>query len=184
MEIFDIVDEKGIPTGNTIKRSEAHAKGIRHRTAHIWVVRKTEDKIQVLLQKRAKNKDSFPGCYDTSSSGHILAGDEPCESARRELFEELGISAEAEDLDFAGCFRISYEKEFHGKLFRDNEVAFVYVYSKPIEISNLVLQKEEVESVEWFDMDYVQSVLEPRDARFCVPIDGFLIAKKWCEEHL
>lgn len=184
MEIFDIVDEKGIPTGNTIERSEAHQKGIRHRTAHIWVVRKTEDTVQLLLQKRTQNKDSFPGCYDTSSSGHILASDEPIESARRELYEELGISVEAEDLVFAGCFSINYEKEFHGKPFRDNEVAFVYIYSKPIEISELVLQKEEVESVEWFDMDYVQSVLEPRDARFCVPTDGFLIAKKWCEEHL
>ena len=60
----------------------------------------------------------------------------------------------------------------------------VVTHTHPQETSLPVLQKEEVESVEWFDMDYVQSVLEPRDARFCVPTDGFLIAKKWCEEHL
>ena len=38
MEFFDIVDEKGIPTGETIERIQAHKKGVRHRTAHIWIV--------------------------------------------------------------------------------------------------------------------------------------------------
>ena len=32
MEIFDIVDENGMPTGETIERNEAHRKGICHRT--------------------------------------------------------------------------------------------------------------------------------------------------------
>ena len=51
-ELFDIVDENGNPTGETVSRSEAHAKGIRHRTAHIWVIRDNEGKKEVLLQKR------------------------------------------------------------------------------------------------------------------------------------
>ena len=42
MEYIDIVDEHGIPTGETIERSIAHSKGIRHRTAHIWIVRKNK----------------------------------------------------------------------------------------------------------------------------------------------
>ena len=123
MEIFDIVDEKGIPTGETIERTQAHEKGVRHRTAHIWIVREQDGKAQLLLQKRSAEKDSFPGRFDTSSAGHIQAGDEPEESAIRELHEELGIRAAKEDLTFAGCFDIQYEKEFYGKMFRDNEVA-------------------------------------------------------------
>ena len=90
---------------------------------------------------------------DTSSAGHIQAGDEPKESAIRELHEELGIRAAKEDLTFAGRFDIQYEKEFYGKMFRDNEVAFVYMYTKPVDAKKLTLQKEEVESVEWFDME-------------------------------
>ena len=61
MEIFDIVDEKGIPTGETIERTQAHEKGVRHRTAHIWIVREQDGKAQLLLQKRSAEKDSFPG---------------------------------------------------------------------------------------------------------------------------
>ncbi len=98
MEIFDIVDEKGIPTGETIERTQAHEKGVRHRTAHIWIVREQDGKAQLLLQKRSAEKDSFPGRFDTSSAGHIQAGDEPEESAIRELHEELGIRAAKEDL--------------------------------------------------------------------------------------
>ena len=56
MEYIDIVDEQGIPTGETIERSIAHSKGIRHRTAHIWIVRKINNRYQVLMQKRAMNK--------------------------------------------------------------------------------------------------------------------------------
>ena len=74
MEIFDIVDEKGIPTGETIERTQAHEKGVRHRTAHIWIVREQDGKAQLLLQKRSAEKDSFPGRFDTSSAGHIQAG--------------------------------------------------------------------------------------------------------------
>ena len=79
MEIFDIIDKYGNPTGQTVERSIAHAEGIPHRTAHIWIVRKEGKKVQILLQKRSMNKDSFPGKFDTSSAGHIQAGDEPLE---------------------------------------------------------------------------------------------------------
>ena len=92
MEIFDVIDKDGNPTGETVTRERAHAEGIPHRTAHIWILRKKEGRIQVLLQKRSKNKDSFPGMFDTSSAGHIQAGDEPLESALRELMQHRNSS--------------------------------------------------------------------------------------------
>ena len=38
-EIFDIIDTQGNPTGETVTREKAHAEGIPHRTAHIWMIR-------------------------------------------------------------------------------------------------------------------------------------------------
>lgn len=179
MEIFDIVDENGNPTGETVERSEAHAKGIRHRTAHIWLVRKVEGRWQVLLQKRAMTKDSFPGRYDTSSAGHIQAGDEPLESALRELEEELGIKAEPSDLKFAGTFRIDYEKEFYGKLFKDKEIAFVYVYEKDIAVEDIRVQEEELDCVEWFDMEETHRECLAHNQKFCVPVRGLETAMNY-----
>ena len=60
IEYLDVVDENGIPTGETVERSVAHREGFPHRTSHLWLVRRREDRIQVLLQKRAMTK-SFPG---------------------------------------------------------------------------------------------------------------------------
>ena len=183
MEYIDIVDEQGIPTGETIERSIAHSKGIRHRTAHIWIVRKINNRYQVLMQKRAMNKESFPGMFDTSSAGHIQAGDEPLESALRELHEELGIQAQPQELEFAGNFRIAYEKEFHGKMFRDNEVAFVYIYSQPVDETKLILQKEELETVEWFDLEETYEECKRCRDKFCVPNGGFEVVKKYLREN-
>lgn len=179
MEIFDVVDENGTPTGERVERSIAHKDGIRHRTAHIWIAREQEGRWQVLLQKRALTKDSFPGRYDTSSAGHIQAGDEPLESAMRELEEELGIAASAEQLKFAGTFRIQYEKEFHKKLFKDNEVAFVYAYLEKVDIDSVTVQKEELDCVEWFDLEETWRECMAHNPKFCVPIKGLETAREY-----
>ena len=183
MEIFDVIDKDGNPTGETVTRERAHAEGIPHRTAHIWILRKKEGRIQVLLQKRSKNKDSLPGMFDTSSAGHIQAGDEPLESALRELEEELGIHATPEQLHFAGTFPISFAKEFHGKMFRDEELAFVYIYDQPVNITKLVLQKEEVEAVEWFDLEKTYEECKYCRDMFCVPSGGFEVVRKYLREN-
>lgn len=39
MELFDVIDSEGNPTGQIISREKAHAEGIPHRTAHIWIIR-------------------------------------------------------------------------------------------------------------------------------------------------
>lgn len=183
-EIFDIVDAKGVPTGETVTRAQAHEDGTPHRTAHIWVIRENEGRTEVLLQKRAMNKDSFPGRYDTSSAGHIQAGDEPLESAIRELSEELGIYAKADDLEFVGTFPIQYEKEFHGSPFKDNEIAFVYVYRDDVDISKLDIQKEELDSVEWFDLEEVYAACQPpRDEKYCVPMGGLEMIRNYVKEE-
>ena len=179
MEYLDIVDEQGQPTGEIVSRTLAHTKGIRHRTAHIWIVRRENEHFQVLMQKRAMSKDSFPGKYDTSSAGHIQAGDEPLASGLRELAEELGLHAKPEDLAFAGCIHGNFAEEFHGKIFRDNEIAFVYVYQQPVDIETLVLQKEEVESVRWFDLEETYQNCRNRNTQFCAPVPGLEVVRQY-----
>lgn len=75
-------------------------------------------------------------------------------------------------LEFVGNFRIAYEKEFHGKMFRDNEIAFVYIYSQPVDETKLILQKEELETVEWFDLEEVYASCKNHDPKFCAPTGG------------
>lgn len=182
MEYFDIVDENGEPTGEKVSRETAHREGIRHRTAHVWIVRKKDRGYDILLQKRSMDKDSFPGLYDTSSAGHIPAGDEPLDSALRELKEELGIQAEASQLAYAGMFHGQYAKEFHGRIFRDNEIVRVYVYQEPVDINQLSLQKSELDEVRWFCLDEVWNEIQHSRERFCMPKAGLSILGKYLKE--
>lgn len=169
LELFDICDENGEVTGKVTERSVAHASGIPHRTAHIWVVRQIADgSWEVLLQKRSAEKESFPLCYDTSSAGHVGAGDSFEESAYRELQEELGITALPGELEYAGKYYAEdLNREFHGKPFLDREVSAVYVYRKEVDEKKLRLQKEEVESVRWLDYHTCLKLVRQGDQRFC-----------------
>ena len=55
MEMLDIVDEYGNPTGVIKERSIVHRDGDRHRTSHVWIVRdNNKGSFDVLLQKRSK----------------------------------------------------------------------------------------------------------------------------------
>ncbi len=183
MEYLDIVDLNGMPTGDTVARSIAHRDGILHRTAHVWVVRPQGSGFDILLQKRSMEKDSFPGQYDTSSAGHIPAGEEPVPSALRELKEELGIEASPGQLQYAGSFRIQYEKMFHGQMFRDNEVARVFVYSEPVKIDTLTLQASEVDEVRWFGLEEVWEEIQHCRDRFCVPTEGLKVLRDYLQSE-
>ena len=176
MELFDVLNEDGSKSGIVQERNVVHREGDPHGTVHIWIVRPSESSPsgqEVLLQKRSAEKDSNPGCLDISSAGHIYAGDEPLESALRELGEELGIHADAEDLEYLGVHEGSYEKEFHGRMFRDHEFAHLFVYKGAVDERRLVLQKSEVESVQWMDLEECRRmVAEDRDAT-CIYPDEF-----------
>ncbi len=45
---------------------------------------------RVLLQRRSRAKDLFPGYYCASASGHVASGEDYAEAAMRETEEELG----------------------------------------------------------------------------------------------
>ena len=153
MEYLDIVDEKGNPTGLTIDRETAHRQGIRHRTSHVWLLRIHNGKTQVLLQKRSLNKDSYPGCYDISSAGHIPAGHDYLESALRELKEELGVEASKDELIYCGMRQFEFRDRFHGQSFWDNQISNIYVLWRDIEEKRFTIQLSEVEAVLWMNWD-------------------------------
>ncbi|MBQ0071839.1 MAG: NUDIX domain-containing protein, partial [Spirochaetales bacterium] len=110
--------------------------------------------------------------FDTSSDGHIPAGDQPVQSAIRVLKEELGLVTRPEELLLAGTFSLEYTRVFHGAPFHDNEVSFVYFCTTPVDINKLTLQEEEISEVAWFNLDDVYRWKEEKDPRFCIPQKG------------
>lgn len=179
MELFDIVDEKGEPTGFIKERTKVHEDGDLHRTSHVWIVRdNAEGGLDVLLQKRSANKDSHPGCYDISSAGHIPAGVDYVTSALRELKEELGIDVKADELEERWMRRIAYTDVFHGKIFRDHQVTRVYRLKKnDIEIEKLMVQEEEIESVMWMAYEACIEAVKNNTIKHCIYLEELLKIK-------
>lgn len=171
MEYFDVVDENGTPTGEIVERKEAHLKGVAHRTSHVWIVRKKAERLQILLQKRCMDKDSYPGCYDISSAGHIPQGDSFEESALRELEEELGIKATASDLQDCGIIRILFDEVFHGEEFHDKQVARVYFMWIDKDENEFTVQKEEIDEVLWMDFEECKKAVEDDTIPNCIILD-------------
>ncbi len=160
LELLDLLDENGEPSGQVRERTLVHLNGDWHRTSHVWVVRRRGDGgHDLLLQKRSREKDSFGGCYDISSAGHIPAGQDYLESALREL---------KEDLRLVGVHDGRYEGEFHGRIFKNHEKSHVFAYEKPVEIEKLKLQKEEVESVKWMRIEDVLAAVKAHDPGYCL----------------
>ena len=182
MELLDVLDADGNPTGLVRERGLVHKRGDFHRTSHIWIARRRQDGgFDLLLQKRSREKESFPGCYDTSSAGHVPAGSGFLESAVRELSEELGIACREDELSFLGFYEEQYSGTFFGKPFRNHELGAVYVYTGPVDEHGLSLQESEVEAVCWMDMETVLSETEKENPGFCLEMGELLMVKKYLE---
>ena len=85
-ELFDIVDAHDHVIGQAPRR-QVHAQNLLHRAVHVIV---HDAAGRVFLQQRSHVKDTFPGCWDSSCSGHLDSGENYLQAARRELGEELG----------------------------------------------------------------------------------------------
>lgn len=141
-ELIDIYDEDGSHIGTEL-RSKVHANGLWHRTAQVWLL---NEKNELLLQFRSKNKDCFPELWDISSAGHIPAGCPPKESAVRELEEEIGVFATEAELVYLFDHIDPYEDKRTGHIDREISQVYLLKVSSSIEFT---LQEEEVDDIRW-----------------------------------
>ena len=159
MELLDIVDENGNYTGEIVERKKAQGLGLLHWEVIIIVV---NDRKQILLQKRSANKKYFPNKW-ALCSGLVISGESCDEAAVRELKEELGVEFQISDLNL-----------LEGNL---NLTRFYYVITNYDE-SQFVIQKEELSSVKWFDLDEVLEKVISGDDSIIIRKDRLYLLEK------
>tara|TARA_B110001454_G_scaffold213045_1_gene230623 strand:+ start:2723 stop:3265 length:543 start_codon:yes stop_codon:yes gene_type:complete len=175
-ELIDILTPEGKSTGKTALKSEAHKNGWFHATAHIWFFTSDE---KILLQKRALTKKVFPGIWDISVAGHIGAGEEILEGAKREVYEEIGLILEDKDFIKIGT-RIHQVNHENG--IQDNEHHHVFIAELKTPISELTMQPEEVAGLELWDLKVLketknlENVLLPRFHEYYVSVYNKIIS--------
>jgi isopentenyldiphosphate isomerase len=120
-ELLEVLDARGQPTGRAVDRATIHLAGHWHQAFHCWILRRGG--AEVVLQRRALTKDTFPGCWDAAAAGHWRYGESAAEAAR-EIDEELGVSVPFEALVYRGQERM--QRRFPNGL-TDREFHQVYV---------------------------------------------------------
>ena len=98
-EMFCVVDahDRVIGSGS---RDLVHVNNMRHRAIHVLIFNQSGE---VFLQKRSIWKDTHPGKWDSSTAGHVDAGESYEEAARRELREEIGVECPIEKIGKLPC---------------------------------------------------------------------------------
>ena len=139
MEYLDILDENGKLTGIKKDRNTVHKDGDWHKVVQIFVVNNNN----IMLQQRSLLKKSDPGKWCASASGHISAGENSIDTAKKEFREELGINLYENEIKLIDTFKSPSIRYNNNEKIINNHFVDLYVVNKEIDINNVKIQKEE-----------------------------------------
>ena len=161
MERIDLIDEHGCLTGGVEERNKIHLLGLRHQASGVIILRSRGETIEILSQQRSYKKEKNAGLWDMSASGHIPSGETPVASLKREVKEELGIDIEEKEMILLGKF---WRHEKHREDFIENELDYIYVTFKNVDLKKIKVQQEEVEKVNWISVQDFKKKLADKTA--------------------
>ena len=164
-EMVFVVDENNKPVEPKL-RSVAHKQSLWHRTSGIWVINTT---LQILCQKRSLKKDVKPGFWEAYFGGHLAPNEDYLHNGASEVGEELGITVSQRDLISYGV--VKSVPPAHPEF----QHIFALMLNKPA--NEFPFEKEEIDQLEWKDIDEVRKILVERK-------DKEWVIKPWDEAVL
>lgn len=158
MELFDLYDYQRRPTGKTMVRGGERPEGLYHPVVHIVIFHPDG---RMLIQQRQPFKEGWPNYWDVSVGGSAQAREDSPTAAMRETREELGltINLTGQRPALTNC---------SGGAFDD-----IYILELPVELSELRLQPEEVQSAAFATQDEVFAMID--DGRFIPYLKSFIM---------
>ncbi|TWT04443.1 NUDIX domain-containing protein [Planococcus sp. CPCC 101016] len=165
-EKISVYDEHGSQQG-IATRQAVHEKGYWHETFHCWVVSRQDGRDVIYLQLRSEGKKDFPGLFDITAAGHLLA-DETVEDGVREVREELGLEVNLEELIYLGIIKDQLAIDD----FLDNERCHCFLYKGRGNIDDTFkLQLEEVSGMVKLEFEELSALIKGEKEE--VQVEGF-----------
>lgn len=143
---LELCDESGAMTGESASYDRIHRQGLWHKSAHVWLL---NSQGEFLVQRRGQFTQTTPGMLECTAAGHVDEGHTSQETALRELEEEVGIHATADELTLVGT--IVDQFEMNAGTLKNNEYDDIYLVRKDIDIETLKKQNDEISDLSWFD---------------------------------
>lgn len=148
MEKWDIYDSERKLTGEMVIRGETMKSGDLHLVIHVCVF---NAKGQMLVQQRQPFKKGWSNLWDITVGGSALAGESSYQAAERESKEEIGLSLDLSN--HRPSFTVNFEQGFDD----------YYLINTEVELSELVLQYEEVQAVKWASREEILHMIENKE---------------------
>lgn len=145
VEYWDIYSRDRIKTGKKMERGSDFAQGDYHLVIHVCIF---NSKGQMLIQQRQKDKEGWPNYWDVTVGGSALYGENPQEAAMREVAEEIGLKIDLTDLRPA--FTVNFDQGFDD----------TFLVQMDVDLAQLILQKEEVQSVRWATQKDIHQMIQ------------------------
>ena len=164
-ELVQVLTEDGILTGKYISKVEAHRKGICHGISVIAIINSDG---RLLIQKRSNTKKAEANKWDLSSAGHIDLDETADKAAIREMYEELGIKVEENDLKLidTNLIKIKLSEEVY-----INHFTYLYIVMKDIDINKIIMHKSEVSNIRFVNkqefLDLLNNGKMVEGAKYC-----------------
>lgn len=143
MEIVDKLDNKRQMLNKTAERSEK-TNGEYRQSVHTWIM---NSKGEFLIQKRSPNKKFFPNMWSQTGGG-VDEGETTLQAALRECKEELGITIDLSNIELI----LSFKRKF--------DFVDLWLVKQDIDISDIVLQEEEVSDVKWASIYEIRELMK------------------------
>lgn len=140
MELWDIYNRDKTKTGKTMVRGEKFEKGAYHLVVHVCIFNSNGE---MLIQQRQPFKSGWSNMWDITVGGSAVSGETSQTAAERELFEEIGLKINLQNLQ--PHLTINFDVGFDD----------IYLIEKDVNINDLVLQYEEVQRVKWASLDEI-----------------------------
>ena len=156
MEYLDIYDENRKWLGYSRPRGASYMPGEYHLIVHVCLM---NERGEMLIQQRSDSVAKWPGMWDLTIGGHVLAGETPEQAAEREVQEELGLQI---ILSEAGTVEMTIQNRLDTIFVVPVKCVREYDGDAEHLLKNLVLQEEEVKAVRWASIEEIRSMIENR----------------------
>ena len=157
MEAWDLYTQDRVKTGQTMLRGDPVPEGLFHLQVHVCIF---NEQGEMLIQQRQSTKRWYAGLWDYSVGGSAVAGDTSLAAAERETLEELGLQ-----VSLAG--RKPAVTRWYGAMIDD-----YYILPLNVALSDLHLQREEVQAVRWASREDILTLLA--QGQFCPNPPGMI----------
>ena len=157
MELLDVFNENNEYLGYSVERSKIHEDNLWHHHVSAWIMNYNGE---VLLQQRALDKKKNPGKW-AKTGGHVETLETCEESIKREVYEEIGLKVNNDEINNIEIFKSTNPNEHY--------YSYGYIFFTNYNEDDFILQKEEVNAVKYYTIEKLEEIRknDDKDYTFC-----------------